>query len=858
MLKIQSKGCTNINHDNCCNSKKLEYYPVEVKVPEKGDDGKSAYQLALETGEIPSYWTLDDYLASLHGPPGLRGPSGPKGDMGLQGERGLQGIQGIQGPRGNIGPAGQKGDNGATPQIASNANWNIAGSDTGIRATESYLYKDTMAQLRALTPDEIAKLQSGFYKGVKLNGYYAKGDTPAPIDYYISSTSVSDDGGSVIAVGGIKLEHEFVSEVDIKYFGGFDGDNISDILDKIKAYLINGGVIKLSEGSYVINRTFTFSNNLFIEGVDRDKVTISSEAPLQNMFQTPNVTFKTLTATVDLSNGSRLWNISNDLQDGDILRVKSNRRFSRDWDGGSAIREYWLDGELIEVTGETTSTVVHFKERNVLSFPLDNITEVTAWTPNKGGGITGVTLVQFKDAVTFSTGVFVRFTSDFKIGDIRTIDCNYAGVFNKSCFRLTMNDYEGLGGNSILQLNYGYLVVDGSKYCSVKSIKGTKFRHTFASGGDGFAIPMFHHVDLINSRNTDSHGVDCHGNSAFFTFVNIFSDYCFMLSGQGHSVLNVISTFGGLHFNAGSKDCYFGTIKLYNQSTMNKIAGQTGVFGLEVNNHYENIYVEHKPNATSTSANFWRTETGDKNNTYNIIKIVNPYYTSDRTPQQNGDALYGKIGYVISFRDNSIVNTIYAKGFICGVTIGGSNVTINNVILEDCGWTTPVRTASSVVIGVSGGLGGNKIDKITLINNNPNAVYTNSEFLRISPLDSSFYGLIINNVKYTGTPLNNNFSINANTFGLVMKNWKITPSVIPTSIPNSIVSSSRFEDVDTVSNTLTTSRAGLVNQAVASADTATQASGATPTKAEFDALLTELRDVKTKLRTAGTLAPNTP
>lgn len=51
---------------------------------------------------------------------------------------------------------------------------------------------------------------------------------------------------------------------------------------------------------------------------------------------------------------------------------------------------------------------------------------------------------------------------------------------------------------------------------------------------------------------------------------------------------------------------------------------------------------------------------------------------------------------------------------------------------------------------------------------------------------------------------------------------------------------------------------GLVNQAAASADTATQASGATPTKAEFDALLAELRDVKTKLRTAGTLAPNTP
>lgn len=40
----------------------------------------------------------------------------------------------------------------------------------------------------------------------------------------------------------------------------------------------------------------------------------------------------------------------------------------------------------------------------------------------------------------------------------------------------------------------------------------------------------------------------------------------------------------------------------------------------------------------------------------------------------------------------------------------------------------------------------------------------------------------------------------------------------------------------------------------ASADTATQAAGAEPTKAEFDALLAELRDLKTKMRTAGLLA----
>lgn len=48
---------------------------------------------------------------------------------------------------------------------------------------------------------------------------------------------------------------------------------------------------------------------------------------------------------------------------------------------------------------------------------------------------------------------------------------------------------------------------------------------------------------------------------------------------------------------------------------------------------------------------------------------------------------------------------------------------------------------------------------------------------------------------------------------------------------------------------------GVKLQSAASANTATVAAGAAPTKAEFDALLTELRDLKTKMRTAGLLAP---
>jgi|GEM_PF-5323537 len=52
----------------------------------------------------------------------------------------------------------------------------------------------------------------------------------------------------------------------------------------------------------------------------------------------------------------------------------------------------------------------------------------------------------------------------------------------------------------------------------------------------------------------------------------------------------------------------------------------------------------------------------------------------------------------------------------------------------------------------------------------------------------------------------------------------------------------------------TPSKKGIVNQAAVSADTAVVSSGAMPSKAEYDALLAELRDLKTKLRAAGILS----
>ncbi len=70
-----------------------------------------------------------------------------------------------------------------------------------------------MADMRNLSACEVVALESGCYSGVELLGYYEKGDTPCPVKFFLSNTVNPDDGGSIVEVQEIKLEHRFVGSV---------------------------------------------------------------------------------------------------------------------------------------------------------------------------------------------------------------------------------------------------------------------------------------------------------------------------------------------------------------------------------------------------------------------------------------------------------------------------------------------------------------------------------------------------------------------------------------------------------------------------------------------------------------------
>lgn len=95
-----------------------------------------------------------------------------------------------------------------------------------------FIIKNTLADIMTLPAAELTALTNGTYDGLLLLGYHQANDTPHPINYFISNTAEQDNAGSVNAVGGKKLEHKFIQQIDSRYFGA-KGDGIANYADAL-------------------------------------------------------------------------------------------------------------------------------------------------------------------------------------------------------------------------------------------------------------------------------------------------------------------------------------------------------------------------------------------------------------------------------------------------------------------------------------------------------------------------------------------------------------------------------------------------------------------------------------------------
>ena len=129
---------------------------------------------------------------------------------------------------------------------------------------DKFLEKDTMLDMRNISNTEILLLKMGYYKGVTLNGYYTKGDTPIPINYkWIDSDTSTDDGGGVIETSAStigRLNHVFRTQANIVYYGA-DRTGIVDSTIPIQNCINANSYITSSDGTYTVSNTIIIGNN---------------------------------------------------------------------------------------------------------------------------------------------------------------------------------------------------------------------------------------------------------------------------------------------------------------------------------------------------------------------------------------------------------------------------------------------------------------------------------------------------------------------------------------------------------------------------------------------------------------------
>lgn len=145
-----------------------------------------------------------------------------------------------------------------------------------------YLIKATMSALRSISATEILLLKMGVYKGVELQGYYQKGDTPASIIYNFNPATLVDDGGGIIVVSGGSFVHVF-DVIDPLYFGAI-GDGVTDDADIMEKVFRKGIKVSNSKNTFFITRSISATGVL----VDIDSLNIKIDFRLTN---TVNVTF---------------------------------------------------------------------------------------------------------------------------------------------------------------------------------------------------------------------------------------------------------------------------------------------------------------------------------------------------------------------------------------------------------------------------------------------------------------------------------------------------------------------------------------------------------------------------------------
>jgi hypothetical protein len=448
-----------------------------------------------------------------------------------------------------------------------------------------------------------------------------------------------------------------------------------------------GGEVHLEAGSHNISSSIILKDHVTLIGKGRGVTIIDTGINSITAIKTPDIVETSLTQTSDHTRGEIANTLPTTAVAGDFIRYKNDDRFTDRW-STVEVRPSYLEAELLKVESNSGG-VVTYTSACLLDFPMSSTgKDVVTFTPTKNVGCIGMT-IHLDPSIISSVpmGLEIVQCDGAYVDDLETQHYSNVGYRVSKSMHVTTGSTYHIGGDSGAGLNYGTGYSDGSKYCSHQTAVGNGCRHTITAGGTGWGIPMYVTVDSVSASNSESHAVDCHGNSAFFSFGKCLVDTGVSLSGWGHTCETALSTNmkgtsstpyeGGIDQTYGSVTCLNGvSTRIYTDQPF-----KNSTFG-------EYIF----ESAGITALAF---ASGSEMLTFGYLKVVN-IGVSTAADSTAADMLCNAASLGLNFGASLKVNSGYIEGIPIAAYCVYDNITYRDMEIVDCGWSTSLTTNDSI------------------------------------------------------------------------------------------------------------------------------------------------------------------
>jgi hypothetical protein len=535
------------------------------------------------------------------------------------------------------------------------------------------------------------------------------------------------------------------------------------------AFAAGGGTVRIPAGTYNITAQIVLKAGVSLVGDGSNNTIIDHGTTALTAIATPAVTPTALTQTTDLLQGQISNTITNTCAVGDFINYRNNNLFTDRW-AGRVVRADYYEAELFEIDARTSSSVT-FTEGATINAPVASTLSVQFFTPNSGFKVQGIKIRKSDAVINYSNGLYIQSAKNVVLDDIATENYDDTGIkIDRSMYVQTTNTRH-IGGSDSLGLCYGVSYIDGAKHCTHDGLIGRRCRHAFASGGTGYSLPM--HITGVNFQITESlsHAVDCHGNSAYFVISNVTADNGVSLSGLGHILTNYVAFAN----NSSTMPYEGGKNIIYSNYTVQQRRGIANACQLYTNESVVDSTFEN----IKFSAEYWSIVAFRSASIVNVYKnwtllAPNASTAANVTAAESYHTVDSRSIVALMGQYNRMEG-LTISGFVYGISSGNSDNIIQNVWMQNCGWSNGTLTAGVAAAIYLTNCSRGRLENINIDNDNSNLTW-NSRAIYIDP-SAAMQELTIENVTNSLSPAGNlNYYIgfvNANVSQLFLKNIRI-------------------------------------------------------------------------------------